>query len=91
MCLRDFFNFEVLNGGAATVAMGVTYGAVVATLGPHLEQRLRLRDSARVGAVYLVFALVYACSCPPAGTLADRRASGLVLRCSRRASLVLIV
>lgn len=77
---RDFFNFHVLNGAAATFVMGVSYGGVVATLAPHLERRLRLRDSARVGLVYLLFALVYSLSCPVFGRISDRRAAASAAR-----------
>lgn len=69
---KDFMTFDVINAACATVLMGMSFGAIMPTLSPHLERQLNLRDTAHVGMTYMIPALVYGVACPFVGAISDR-------------------
>lgn len=69
---KDFMTFDVINAACATVLMGMSFGAIMPTLSPHLEKQLKLRDTAHVGMTYMIPALVYGVACPFVGAISDR-------------------
>lgn len=72
LTMKDFMKFDVINAAVATVLMGMSFGAIMPTLSPHLEKQLKLRDTAHVGMTYMIPALVYGVACPFVGAISDR-------------------